>query len=103
MWVRVGRSAPLPLPSALRGCSDLLMVENLFGEFDVAFRPLGSGVVGEDGFAETGRFGQADAAGDDGAENFVLEELPEVGGHLPGEVGSVVIHGEEDSFDGEGV
>src|ERR1019366_6594038 len=75
MWVRVGRSAPIPLPSALRGCSGLLMIEDLFGEFDVAFGPLRSGVIGQDGFAETGRFGQAYAAGDDGPEDLVLEEL----------------------------
>src|ERR1039457_3466113 len=103
MWVRVGSSAPIPLPSARRGCSDLLMVENLFGESNIAFRPLGSGVIGQDGFAETGRFGQANAAGDDGAEDLVLEELAQVGGHLAGEVGPVVVHGEEDAFDGEGV
>src|ERR1035438_1181530 len=103
MWVRVGKSAPIPLPSALRGGSDLLMVEDLFGEFDVAFRPLGSGVIGQDGFAETGRFGQAYAARDDGPEDLVLEELAKVGGHLAGEVGPVVVHSEEDAFDGEGV
>src|ERR1039457_2626509 len=103
MWVRVGRSAPIPLPSALRGCSGLLMVEDLFGEFDIAFGPLGSGVIGEDGFAETGRLGQTYAAGDDGAEDLILEEFPEVGGHLTGEVGPVVVHGEEDAFDGQGV
>src|ERR1035437_3045711 len=102
-WVRVGRSAPIPLPSALRGFSDLLMVEDLFGEFDIAFRPLGSGVIGQDGFAETGRFGQTYAAGDDGPEYLILEEFAEVGGHLTGEVGAVVVHGEQDAFDGEGV
>src|ERR1035437_10220986 len=102
-WVgfRVGRSAPIPLPSALRGCSDLLMVEDLFGEFDIAFRPLGSGVIGQDGFAEAGCFGQTNAAGDDGPEDFILKEVAEVGGHLTGEVGPVVVHGEEDTFDGE--
>src|ERR1039457_2361622 len=103
MWVRVGSNAPIPLPSARRGWSDLLMVENLFGEFDIAFRPLGSGVVGQDGFSETGCFGQAYAARDDGPEGLVLEELAQVGGYLAGEVGPVVIHGEEDAFDGEGV
>src|ERR1035438_4072303 len=101
MWVRVGRSAPIPLPSARRGCSDLLMVEDLFGESDIAFRPLGSGVIGQDGFAETGRFGQANAAGDDGAEDLVFEELAQVGGHLARKVGPVVVHGQEDAFDGE--
>src|ERR1035437_8579138 len=103
MWVRVGRSAPIPLPSARRGCSGLLMVENLFGESDIAFRPLGSGVIGQDGFAEAGRFGQTYAAGDDGPEYFIFEEIAEVGGHLTGEVGPVVVHGEEDTFDGQGV
>src|SRR5450755_4532565 len=103
MWVRVGSSAPIPLPSALRGCSGLLMVEDLFGEFDVAFRPLGSGVIGQDGFAETGRFGQAYAARNDGPEDLVLEELAQVGGYLAGEVGPVVVHSQEDAFDGEGV
>ena len=47
------------------------MVENLFGEFDIAFGPAGAGVIGQDRFAETGRFGQADAARDDGAEDLV--------------------------------
>src|SRR5260370_40501017 len=98
VWVRVGRSAPIPLPSALRGCSVLFMVEDLFGEFNIAFGPLGSGVIGQDGFAKAGRFGQADAAGDDGAEDFILEEFTEIGGHLTGEVRSVIEHREQNAF-----
>src|ERR1035438_4821669 len=97
---RVGKSAPIPLPRARRGCSGLCMVEDLFGELDIAFRPLGSGVVGEDGFAEAGGLGQSDAAGDNGLEDLILEEFPEVGGYLAGEVSAVVVHGEEDAFDG---
>src|ERR1039457_7379104 len=31
VWVRVGKSAPIPLPRARRGCSGLCMVEDLFG------------------------------------------------------------------------
>src|ERR1017187_192309 len=103
MWVRVGNSAPIPLPSARRGCSDLLMVEDLFGEFDIAFRPLGSGVIGQDGFAEAGRFGQTDAARDDGPEHLILKEVAKVGGHLTGEVGPVVVHREENAFDTQGM
>src|ERR1019366_7215409 len=79
---RGGKSAPIPLPRARRGCSGLCMVEDLFGELDIAFRPLGSGVIGEDGLAETGGFGQPDASGDDGAEDLILEELPEVGRYM---------------------
>src|ERR1035437_1125549 len=92
MGGRVGRSAPIPLPSARRGWSGLLLVENLFGEFDIAFGPLGSAVICQDGFAEAGRFGQTNAAGDDGPEYFIFEEVAEVGGHLTGEVSPVVIH-----------
>ena len=79
------------------------MVEDLFREFDIAFGPAGAGVVGEDGFAETGGFGQADAARDDGLEDLVLEEVAQVGGHLAGQVGPVVEHGEQDALDFERV
>src|ERR1039458_8244268 len=103
VWVRVGKSAPIPLPRARRGCSGLCMVEDLFGEPNIAFRPFGSGVVGEDGFAETGGFGQPDAAGDDGAKDLILEEFPYVGGHLAGDDGAVVVQGEEDGCDGQGM
>ena len=77
------------------------MVENLFGEFDIAFGAVGAGVVGEDRLAETGGFGQADAAGNDGFEDLVFEELPQVGGDLAGEVGPVVEHREQNAFDFE--
>ena len=36
-------------------------------------------------------------------EDLILEELPQVGGHLAGKVGAVVVHGEEDAFDFQGV
>src|SRR4051812_1707886 len=76
VWMRVGRRAPIPLPSALRGCSGLFMVEDLFGEFDVAFRPLGSGVISQNRFAETRRLGQPHASRNDSAKDFIFEEVP---------------------------
>jgi hypothetical protein len=79
------------------------MGENLLGEFDIAFGALGSHVVHEDRLSITGGFGEADAAGDDGLEDLILEEFFQVVGHLAGEVGAVVVHGEEDAFDLEGV
>src|SRR5690242_11231044 len=51
--VRAGMRALMPLPSALR-VSGLFMVEDLFGEFDVAFGAPRTGVVSEDRLAETG-------------------------------------------------
>src|SRR5205809_3621423 len=59
---RVGSSAPRPLPSARRGFSDLFMIQNLFCEFDVALRAFGTRIVAQDGFAETGRLREPDAA-----------------------------------------
>lgn len=45
-----------------------------------------------------GGFGEADVAGNDGVEDFVLEEFLEILGDLAGEVGAIVKHGEEDAF-----
>src|SRR3954451_24544521 len=101
--VRVGRSAPIPLPRALRGLSDFCMVQDLFRELDIAFSTAGARVIGKDGLAETGGFGEADAAGDDGFEDLVFEEVAEIVRDLAGKIGPVVEHGEEDALDFEGV
>ncbi len=49
-----------------------------------------------------GGFGQADVAGDGGFEELVVEEGLEVFVDLLGEVGAVVVHGEEDAFEARG-
>src|SRR5208283_3005957 len=92
---RVGSRAPRPLPSALRGFSVLFMVEDLFGQPDVAFGALGAGVVSKNGFAETGGLGQANTAGNYSCEDLVIEKLSEIGRDLTGQVGTIVIHGEK--------
>src|SRR5579862_2124195 len=86
---RVGIRESRPLPRALRGFSALFMVQNLFRQFDVAFGASGAGIVAEDGFAETGRFGKTNAAWNDRLKDFVAEELLEVMGDLTGEVRAV--------------
>ena len=48
-----------------------------------------------------GGFGEADVARDGGLEELVAEEAAEVVGDLLGEVGAVVVHGEQDAFEGE--
>jgi hypothetical protein len=79
------------------------MVEDLFCELDVAFGATRAGIVAQNGFTKAGGFGQSDAAGNGGAEYLLSEELPEVRGHLAGQVGPVVIHGEENAGDFQGV
>src|SRR5689334_10637831 len=100
--VRPRIRASRPLPSTLR-VSSLLMIEDLLGEFDIALRSLGSGIVAQDGLAKARGLGQPDTAGDDCAEDLVLEELPQVIGDLPGEVGPVVEHREKDAGDLQGM
>lgn len=48
-----------------------------------------------------GRFGEADVARNGGLEELVVEERFEVLGDLLGEIGAVVVHGENDTFEGE--
>src|SRR5262249_12010660 len=79
------------------------MVEDLFCQLDVGLRSLGAGVISKDGLAETGRFGKTDAAGYHSSKDLVLEEFPQVRGYLAGKVRTVIVHGEQDAFDGEGV
>src|ERR1051326_3996849 len=93
----VGSNAPSPLPRALRVLSVLFMLKNLFCQFDIALGAPRARVIGEDGLAETRRFGQFDTPWNDRFENFVLEKLSEIGGDLAGQVGAVIEHGQEDT------
>ena len=79
------------------------MGQNLFRELDIGFGPAGGRVIEEDGLSVAGRFGQANIARNDGFEDLVSEELPEIGGDEFSEVGAVVEHGEKDSFGFQGV
>ena len=100
--VRAGIRALMPLPSALR-VSGLLMVEDLFCELDVALRAFRAWIIGENRLTETGRFGQANTAGDYGFEDLLSEKLFKVGCNLPRQVCSVVEHGQDNSLNFEGV
>ena len=81
---------------------DLVADEEFEGEVVVGLCSAGAGVVDGDGFAVAGCFGQADVTGDAGFEEFIAEEALEIISDLLGEVGSVVVHGKEDAFEGEG-
>ena len=48
-----------------------------------------------------GRFGQANIAGDDRAEDLRSEEAAKVRGYLARKRGSFVIHREQDALDGQ--
>jgi len=96
---RAGKRAERPLPSTLRCLSvALLILENLLGQFYVAFGTPRSGVVHEDRLSEAGGLGQANTAGNYGMKNFVLEEVPEVVRDLARQIGPFVVHREKDSL-----
>lgn len=75
------------------------MSENLFGELDVAFRAPGANVVGDDGLAIAGGFGETNAAWNHRLEDLVGKEFPEIGGNLAGQVHAFIKHGKKNAFD----
>src|SRR6185312_996742 len=95
---RLGMSDCSPLPSALRGWSFLVIGEDLFGQLDVSFRPLGAGIVKQNRFAMAGRLGKPDAARDDSAEHVFAEEFTQVSGDLFREVRPLVVHRKKNAF-----
>src|SRR5260370_17840258 len=100
-WV-AGSRAERPLPSAFRGGSVfLLMLENFFGEFDIAFGAARSGVVKKDWLPVAGRFRQPDASLNDRIEDLILKKLFEVVRHLLCHFRTIILHGQQDAFDSE--
>src|SRR5574340_475 len=75
------------------------MVQAFLRESNIGFRAARARVIGQKRLAETRRFGQSHAAGNDGSEYLVTEKFLEVRRHLPGEIRAVVEHGEQDAGD----
>lgn len=68
---------------------------------DIGLGAARTGIVGQDSFPEAGSLSESDTSRDDGTEYFLFEEFTEVGLDLPGQVGPIVVHGQENTFDGE--
>ena len=96
-WILWRRCGSLTL--LLFGALDLVAGEEFEGEFAVGFGSSGFGVVEGYGFSVAGGFSEAYVAGNAGGEELVVEEGFEVFGDLLGEIGAVVVHGEEDAFE----
>src|ERR1041384_1039535 len=84
-----------PLPSACL----FIAPDDLAGEIEVRLRALGPDVVQHDRFSEAGSLPQPDIARNDGPEDSLLEEGADVSDDLPGQVGALVVHREEDSVE----
>src|SRR6185295_2392399 len=99
-WLRPGRRADRPLPSALRCLSlALLICKNLLGQSDVAFRASRTGVIHQNGLAVAWRFSEANATRYDGCKYLIFKEFPQIVGHLARKVCAFVIHGQKDTLD----
>src|ERR1700722_1098641 len=96
---RVGRSALRPLPSTLRALSGLCTVQNLLCQLNVTFRTLGTGVVCQNRFAKARCLSQANTPRNDSLEDLVFEEIAQVGGNLPGQIGAVIEHRQKNALD----
>ena len=75
--------------------------ENLVGEVTVGVGPTGTRIVKQNRLAVARSLGQPDIAWNDRLEQFVLEEFPQILGDLLRQVGTVVIHGQQNALDFE--
>src|ERR1700734_3069933 len=87
-------SAPSPLPKAF-----LVIEDDLLSKICVSLGPAAVNVVKNDGFAETGRFREANIARNYGLEHLSAEETPQIGGNLPRKCGALVVHRQKNAFD----
>src|SRR5262245_19344350 len=114
---RSGISALRPLPSAgrfsmwatgitsghvlpLRSRGDRSF-DDFARERAIGFGTAGLGVVEDDRHAVARRFAEPDVARDDGAEDFLLEKIPDVARDLLTQVRALVEHREQDAVDVE--
>src|SRR5439155_12844777 len=91
------RSELSPRPNAF-----VCMGYNLLSELPIALGAARSRVVNEHRLAIAWRLGQTDIARDDGGEDLVAEKVLQIVPHLAGKVSALVVHRQQDAFDGEG-
>jgi hypothetical protein len=83
------------------GVGGFAALEEFAGELAVGGGAGAVGVVGDDGQAVGGGFGEAHGAGDERFVDFVGEVGPDFADDLVGEVGAHVEHGHDDALDGQ--
>src|ERR1700712_1835459 len=81
------------------GTDDLVVGEKLVCQVAVGFGAAGANVVKLDGLAVAWGFGKPYVARDSGLVELVAEEAFEIFSDLLGEVGALVVHGEDDALE----
>jgi hypothetical protein len=89
-------SALSPLPNAFRGIYD-----NLLRQLDVTLGAFTMYVVEHHWLSVAWGLGESHIPRNDRFEDLRSEETSQIGGYLLGESGSVVVHRQENAFDGE--
>src|SRR6266699_6627908 len=89
-------SAPSPRPSAFLAIGNYLLCE-----LDVGLGTFTMNVVKYDWLSVTGCFGQSHVSGNYTVENLSAKKTPEVGGNLTRECCPIIVHGQDDSLNGQ--
>src|ERR1041385_1893878 len=92
---RVGSSAVRPFPKTPLG----FILQSLLSELDVPLRPARPYVVGQNRLAMTRCLSQPHAPRDHRVENLIPEKSFQIRCHLPGQVGPIVKHRQQNPFD----
>src|SRR6185437_15753399 len=97
---RAGRRAASPLPSALRVLSGaLFMRKDLLGQLNIAFSAPGADVIVQNRLTKARSFSEPDATWNHGFKDLPAEEFAQIVRNLARQVGSFIVHGEQDAFD----
>src|SRR5215470_8159665 len=87
-------SAPSPRPKAFLGIGD-----NLLGELCVALGPLAMYVIENNRLTKTWCFCQANIARNHALKDLGAEKTAQIGCHLAGKRGALVVHRQENALD----
>jgi len=89
------------LPRSATRALYLIASEKFPGELEIGLGSPGTGIVERNGLTVAGRFRKPDIAGNHSDIEPLAEVLTERAGNLLSEVGSVVVHGQEDALDAD--
>src|SRR5215469_7392912 len=99
---RGARRAESPLPSGLRNLSAAVFIlDDFLGQLDIALRSARARIIHQNRLSVTRSFREPDAPWYDRRKYFLLKEIPQVLRYGPRQVGAVIVHCQQNAFDGK--
>jgi hypothetical protein len=77
------------------------MGQDFLCELNVSFGAARSWIIRENRLSKAGSFGETDISRDYRLENLVSEEGSQICLDLPGQIRTIVVHGQENAFNGQ--